>query len=139
MFDLSTFTVSLNFLLNSLRAPTAPIRPRPSESYPPDENSYYSHVIPRHTPGETLNRPSRGVATTGSRFAEVGRAWKILTPVRGTILFCGRNARYVRERGGSAHRLAVGLWSWGWLGPIIGRGGARAGFWGCGGTLRFEG
>ena len=83
--------------------------------------------------------PSRGIATTGSRFAEVGRAWKILTPVRGTILFCGWNARYVRERGGSAHRLAVGLWSWGWLGPIIGRGGARAGFWGCGGTLRFEG
>lgn len=72
----------------------------------------------------------------------VRRGWsrlENLNTLRGTILFCGWNARYVRERGGSAHRLAVGLWSWGWLGPIIGRGGAEAGFWGCGGTLRFEG
>lgn len=57
----------------------------------------------------------------------------------GSILFCGWNARCVHERGDSAHRLAVGLWFWGWLGPIIGRGGVRGGFWGCGGTLRFAG
>lgn len=39
------------------------------------------------------------------------RAAENLSGFLGSILFCGRNARCVRERGGSAHRLAVGLWS----------------------------
>lgn len=47
-----------------------------------------------------------------------------------TILFCGWNALYVGVDTRSAHRLAVGLRSRGWLGPIIGRGGVGGGFWG---------
>lgn len=70
---------------------------------------------------------------------ELRLAVENLNSFLGSILFCGWNARCVHERGGSAHRLAVGLWFWGWLGPIIGRGGVRGGFWGCGGTLRFAG